>query len=42
VSVFYSYMADLDRWLRPRFGRLTTLGPGDRLAQDDAPAKTRA
>jgi hydrophobic/amphiphilic exporter-1 (mainly G- bacteria), HAE1 family len=42
VPVFYSYMADLDRWLRPRLGRLTTVGPGDRLAQNDAPAKTRA
>jgi HAE1 family hydrophobic/amphiphilic exporter-1 len=42
VPVFYSIMADLDRWLRPRFGRLTTLNPGDRLAPNDAAAQPRA
>ena len=37
VPVFYSYMADLDRWLRPRLSRLTTLEPGD----DDVASRRR-
>ena len=41
VPVFYTFVSDLDRWLRPRLARLTTLGPADRAAGDTAPG-TRA
>jgi multidrug efflux pump subunit AcrB len=34
VPVFYTCVSDLDRWLRPRLARLTTLGPADRDAGD--------
>jgi HAE1 family hydrophobic/amphiphilic exporter-1 len=41
VPVFYTYMADLDRWLRPRLARLTTFGPEDRPADGKATAERR-
>jgi HAE1 family hydrophobic/amphiphilic exporter-1 len=42
VPVFYTCMADLDRWLRPRLARLTTLGPEDRRVDNQAAAERRA
>ena len=43
VPVFYSVMAQLDRWLRPHLARLTTLGPGDRLPESGrSGGRTRA
>ncbi|HYZ62758.1 MAG TPA: efflux RND transporter permease subunit, partial [Acetobacteraceae bacterium] len=41
VPVFYSYMAGLDRWLRPRLARLTTLQPGDLVEQRGEAARRR-
>ncbi len=43
VPVFYSVMAQLDRWLRPLLARLTTLGPGDRMPESGrSGGRTRA
>jgi HAE1 family hydrophobic/amphiphilic exporter-1 len=41
VPVFYSYMDDLDGWLRPRLTRLTTIAPEDRRADGKAAAERR-
>ncbi|MEA2740245.1 MAG: hypothetical protein QOH05_3552, partial [Acetobacteraceae bacterium] len=42
VPVFYTFVSDLDRWLRPRLARLTTFGPADRDGDGEASARKPA